>query len=84
MSPDRLARLPNWPARMGEEMAADMLGVSQGRFREKWQAGEYPQPIREGRRLLWARIQLERFVLAQFNLPLEQRGQQEDTSWDDV
>jgi predicted DNA-binding transcriptional regulator AlpA len=69
---------------MGEDMAADFLGISEGMFRERVKAGEYPRPIREGRRLLWSRRQLDRFVDAQFNIPAPQTSQTEDASWDDL
>ncbi len=82
MSPDRISRMPDWPARMGEDMAADFLGISAGMFRERWQSGDYPRPIRDGKRNLWARRQLERFVDAQFNLT--PASQTEDGSWDDL
>ncbi len=76
--------MPDWPARMGEDMAADFLGISTGMFRDRVKAGEYPKPIREGRRLLWSRRQLDRFVEAQFNLTPQQTSQTEDASWDDL
>ena len=69
---------------MGEDMAADFLGISAGMFRERVKAGEYPRPLREGRRLLWSRRQLDRFVDAQFNLPTQPTSQTEDASWDDL
>ena len=82
MSPDRIARMPDWPARMGEDMAADFLGISAGMFRGRVKSGEYPQPVKEGRRLLWSRRQLDRFVEAQFSL--KPTSQTEDASWDDL
>jgi hypothetical protein len=84
MTPDRIARMPDWPARMGEDMAADFLGISAGMFRERVKSGHYPRPIREGRRLLWSRRQLDHFVDAQFNLPPQSTSQTEDASWDDL
>lgn len=84
MTPDRIARMPHWPARMGEDMAADFLGISAGMFRERWQSGDYPKPIRDGKRLLWSRRQLDRFVDAQFNLTTSHTSQTEDGSWDDL
>ena len=73
--------MPNWPARLGEDMAARYLGVSKATFRTRWQARRYPQPLREGKRLLWSRTQLDRFVAAQFGLAAEGAG---DGSWDDL
>jgi hypothetical protein len=56
---ERIALMPHWPARMGEDMAALYLGVSMTRFRERVKAQTYPQPVREGGRLLWAKRQLD-------------------------
>jgi predicted DNA-binding transcriptional regulator AlpA len=81
---ERIALMPDWPARMGEDMAALYLGVSQTAFREKVKGRSYPQPVREGGRLLWAKRQLDRYVDAQFNLaqpsPEDDSG---DRTWDD-
>lgn len=81
MSPKRIALMPNWPARMGEDLASLYLGVSATTFRERVQQRVYPQPIKEGTRRLWGRLQLDRFVDAQFGLtePMGWRN-----SWDDV
>jgi hypothetical protein len=38
----RVALMPHWPARMGEDMAALYLGVSMTKFRERVKAGTYP------------------------------------------
>ena len=68
---------------MGEDLAALYLGISLTSFRERVQEGAYPQPKREGRRLLWARRQLDLFVDAQFNLPQHDAGSG-DSTWDDL
>ncbi|QAY77892.1 AlpA family transcriptional regulator [Sphingosinicella sp. BN140058] len=66
-------------------MAALYLGVSQTAFREKVKARRYPQPVREGGRLLWARRQLEAFVDAQFNLAQPSSDNDSgDKTWDDL
>jgi len=78
-----LENLPDWPARMGEDLAAAFVGVSKTTFRERWQAKSYPQPVREGGRILWSRRQLERFVDAQFNLPQPSGPEPEDDTWAD-
>lgn len=78
----RIALMPDWPARMGEDMAALYLGISATTFRDRVGKGVYPQPQLEGRRRLWARRQLDRFVDAQFGLPHE--GVEEDPSWADL
>jgi predicted DNA-binding transcriptional regulator AlpA len=72
MSPNRALKMPDWPARMGEDMAAIYLGVSETTLRAGVASGRYPRPIREGKRLLWARCQLDRFVQAQFGIASEQ------------
>lgn len=74
-------QLPYCPARFSEEVAAQYLGVSQTKFRERVAAGTYPQPVIEGRRKLWSRDQLDIFVAVQFNLPTaKDRG---DQTWAD-
>jgi hypothetical protein len=75
------APLPNRPARLGEDDAAAFLSISKTTFRCRWQTGEYPRPIREGGRLFWSRLQLERFVAAQFGI---NGDGQEDSSWADL
>ena len=72
--------MPDWPARMGENMAALYLGVSPSTLRAGVQAGRYPRPIRDGKRVLYARVQLDRFVRAQFGLPLSE-NEQEGQGW---
>ena len=69
MKPERVALMPNWPARMGEDMAALYLGVSPSTLRAGTAAGRYPKPVKDGKRLLYARVQLDRFVQAQFGIP---------------
>jgi len=81
MKAERIALMPNWPARMGEDLAALYMGVSASTFRDRVKGKAYPQPVREGGRLLWARRQLDHYIDAQFNLA--QPGEAEDTSWDD-
>lgn len=76
--------LPNWPIRLSEDFAAQFVGVSKTTFRQKWQNGSYPRPLREGKRLFWHRTQLERFVDGQFGLgqPSASAAEGDDT-WDD-
>jgi hypothetical protein len=82
-SPQRVALMPDWPTRMGEDLAALYMGVSSTRFRERVKDKEYPQPVREGGRFLWSRRQLDRYVDAQFGLP-QLPGDSEDGTWDDL
>ena len=73
--------MPHWPARMDEGMAALFLGVGVTTFRERVKGRTYPQPVREGARLLWSRRQLDRFVDSQFGI----RSQDEDDpTWADL
>jgi hypothetical protein len=76
------SHLPDWPARLSEDLASSYLGVSKTTFRERWKAHRYPQPVRDGTRLLWSRVQLDRFVQPQFGL----RSAQEvtDEAWADL
>lgn len=76
------AVLPYWPARLGEDQAASYLGVSKTTFRDRWQGKAYPQPVREGKRLFWARLQLDRFVETQFGLVAN--DDDDDDSWGDI
>lgn len=50
------------PRLLDEEVAAAYLGISKSRFRTRWQGRELPQPHRDGRRLLWDRVLLDRYV----------------------
>jgi hypothetical protein len=61
--------MPDWPARMDDDMAALYLGVGVTTFRDKVKARTYPQPVQEGLARLWSRQQLDRFIAAQFGLP---------------
>lgn len=80
MKAERIALMPDWPARMGEDMAALYLGVSPSSLRLKVKARTYPQPVREGGRLLWSRRQLDRYVESQFGIPAADGG---DPTWAD-
>jgi predicted DNA-binding transcriptional regulator AlpA len=86
MKAERIARMPDWPARMDDDMAADYLGIGVTTFREKVKARQYPQPIQEGSRLLWSRAQLDRFIAAQFGLPVDAppSAGASGGSWDDL
>ena len=85
MTDARGSTLPHWPARLGEDLAASYLGISKTTFRDRVGKRVYPQPIREGKRLLWAKVQLDRFVEAQFGiLPANESGDAGDASWADL
>lgn len=79
MKLERIARMPDWPARMDEVMASDYLGVGVTTFRDRVRLRQYPQAVREGGRLLWSRRQLDLFVESQFGIATASEG----SSWDD-
>lgn len=78
--------MPDWPARMDDDTAALYLGIGVTAFREKVKAKIYPQPVEEGARRLWSRLQLDRFIAAQFGLPVDDasNGGALINSWDDL
>ena len=78
MKPERVAMMPDWPARMDAPMAALFLGIGVTKFLADVEAGTKPQPIRDGERKLWAKAQLEQFVYAEFGLGVS------DNTWADV
>ncbi|MFW2831743.1 helix-turn-helix transcriptional regulator [Sphingomonas sp. ID0503] len=63
-------------------MAAAYLSVSKTTFRDRWHRRTYPQPIRDGKRLLWSRVQLDRFVSAQFGIANDDSDG--DETWADL
>lgn len=86
MKAERIALMPDWPARMDDDMAAAYLGVGVTTFRDKVKARQYPQPVQEGGRKLWSRTQLDRFIAAQFGIPVDASPPAGATtgSWDDL
>jgi hypothetical protein len=56
------ADIPDWPRRMGVELAAAYLGVGESTLREGWPRGRYPAPIRDGKRVLWDRRVLDQWA----------------------
>lgn len=66
------------PRLFDENTAAAYLGIGKTRFRQRWQAGELPQPHRDGRRILWDRRLLDRYVDALSGLGAT------SGSWDDL
>lgn len=77
-----LSELPNWPARLSEEAAAEYLSISKTSFRKRVADGQYPQPIRDGNRKYWSREQLDDFVAEQFRL--KRASSRGDESWADL
>lgn len=60
----RIADLPDWPARMTAPVAAAYMGLSTNTFTERYAAISR----REGGKVFWARIQLDRIVAEQFDI----------------
>lgn len=82
MKAEKIALMPDWPARMGEDLAALYLGVSVTTFRLRVRGADYPQPVREGGRLFWSRRQLDHHIASQFGLTAE-ISILGDNTWDD-
>ena len=61
MTVDR-STLPDWPARMGAELAAAYVGVSMSKFLADVKAETKPKPVKDGGRVLWHRAQLDNFL----------------------
>jgi len=69
---------PPEPRLLDEDTAAAYLGIGKTRFRSRWQAREIPQPHRDGKRLLWDRRLLDRYVDALSGLASN------SGTWDDL
>lgn len=80
MKPDRLSRLPDWPARMTSDVASLYMGVSESTFLTRYR----PSGVKEGANVFWARAQLDRLIANQFSLPQPTGAEERDDSWDDV
>ena len=76
--------LPFWPARMCEKMAAAYLDISPSAFRERVKSRVYPQPVRDGGKVYWARLQLDHFIASQFGLAHSPDNDTGDDSWGDL
>lgn len=61
---ERLTYLPDWPARMTAPVAAAYMGIPQSTFEKRFR----PMGVKEGAQLLWARMQLDRYVAQQFGM----------------
>lgn len=73
-------QLPDWPRRMDADLAARYLSVSKTTFLSRVAKKAYPAPMREGKRVLWDRRLLDRFVDAQFGIT----GNAASDTWDDI
>lgn len=78
------ATLPHWPARMCEKLAAAYLDISPSAFRDRVRSRAYPQPVRDGGKVYWARLQLDHFVASQFGLAQHPENDTGDESWADL
>jgi excisionase family DNA binding protein len=77
-----LHHLPNWPRLLSEEVAAAYLSVSKSTFRRWVEAGKFPAPIREGRRVLWDRHLIDQILNIRIGF-LPAANDEADTSWHD-
>jgi predicted DNA-binding transcriptional regulator AlpA len=77
-----LKNLPDWPARLSEERAAEYLSTSRSTFRFRVATGEYPSPVREGVRKYWSRRQLDGYIEKQFGHYYSNFD--EDETWADL
>ena len=70
----RPSRIPHgaWPCRMAADLAAGYCGeTTVEAFTKRVKSGEYPQPrVKEGRRLLWLKDDLDAAILPQELKPL--------------
>ena len=78
------ATLPHWPARMSEKLAAAYLNISPSAFRDRVRNRVYPQPVRDGGRVYWGRVQLDQFVARQFGMAQIPENDTGDESWADL
>jgi predicted DNA-binding transcriptional regulator AlpA len=75
-------KMPHWPARLSEDLAATYLSTSKSTFRVKVANGEYPKPVREGGRIYWSRRQLDDHIANQFGHV--RMSPMEDPTWADL
>jgi len=76
--------MPDWPARMDAGTAALYLGISINTLREGSLRGRYPRSVKDGKRVLWSRRQLDDFVDAQFGAKPADGSGSAGTSWDEL
>lgn len=77
----RLEQLPDWPARMPADIAALYMGVSKTTFLTRFgHTG-----VKEGKNVLWAKLQLDAMIAKQFSIKQPRAGAQDrDDTWDDL
>jgi excisionase family DNA binding protein len=73
-----------WPRRLSEDEAAAYLGISKTTLRDGYQAkpARYPKPERDGRRILWDKAMLDRFVDERSGIVAPSAQADGDKSWD--
>lgn len=54
--------LPHWPRLMGALLSSAYVGLGRTAFLEGVRRGDWPGPVKYGRRRLWDRKQLDRTV----------------------
>jgi len=52
-NPKAITKMPSWPRRMQEDMAAAFCGVSLTKFRTGVRKGIYPLGVKDGGNVLW-------------------------------
>lgn len=77
-----LEQLPDWPARMPADLASAYMGISKSTFLTRFCA----HGVKEGRNLLWSRIQLDALIAKQFSIRQPRAGalKDRDDTWDDL
>jgi hypothetical protein len=79
-------RLPAWPRLLSADMAAAYLSISRTSFLDGVGRGQWPAPIRHGKRTLWDRQRLDRLVdvLSGLPPPSPEIGDTGGGTWDDL
>jgi predicted DNA-binding transcriptional regulator AlpA len=81
---DKQLQVQAWPARMCATLAAAYLDISLSAFRDRVRTRTYPQPVRDGGKVYWARMQLDHFIASQFGLSQHSTDKIGDESWADL
>jgi hypothetical protein len=80
------SRLPTWPRLLSAELAAAYLSISRTGFLDGVRRGQWPAPIRQGKRTLWDKERIDRLVdvLSGLPSPSPASGETGGSSWDDA
>lgn len=57
-----IMRVEELPDLLTIEQTCKVLGVSKPTLREGWRAGEYPPPLKLGRRHMWPKWRIQEFL----------------------